>query len=280
MRKKIPKRLFIQIAFFILQNPLLKNFTDGKIYTGQLKTICAPGLNCYSCPAAIASCPVGAFQMFVAGAKRRISFYVAGFLLIIGAAFGRFVCGFVCPFGLLQDLLYRIKTPKRIVKFKYLRYMKYIVLILFVIVLPFAVRSELSGLGAPWFCEYICPSGTIFGALPLLLTNPRFQRLIGYRFFLKASVSAAVVIASAIIYRPFCRVLCPLGAFYSIFNKFSFVRIKYDREKCVSCENCSKACQLKLEPIKQQTDSPECVRCGSCVRSCPAKALKYNIGKD
>jgi polyferredoxin len=267
------KRLLIQITFFLLQNPLLGNFFKGRIYQGELKQICTPGLNCYSCPAAVTSCPLGAMQLFLGGAKHGIGLFITGFLLTTGAVFGRFICGYVCPFGLFQDLLYRIKSPKLKPRFKYARYIKYAVLALFIIILPYMIRCELSGLGSPWFCEYICPAGTIFGAAPLIAANEFLRGLLGWRFVLKASIAVVIIIGSVFVFRIFCRVLCPLGAVYALFNKFALFRIRCDAEKCTSCGDCRKACKIHIDPAKQP-NSPECVRCRECVGSCRTHALK------
>lgn len=266
------KRLVAQFVFFFLQNPFLNNFFSGRIYQGSMKMICSPGLNCYSCPAAAFSCPIGAVQLFLAGAKHSISLYVTGFLLTAGAVFGRFICSVVCPAGLLQDLLYKIKTPKAKLRLKFLRYIKYAVLIIFVIILPLVVTSELSGLGQPWFCKYICPSGTIFGAVPLLAANDFLRQFAGIQFALKAAAASAVIIGSLFISRFFCRVLCPLGAVYSLLNKIAVVRMRCDKEKCGSCGECEKACDIKIIP-HSEPNSPECVKCGNCVNACKNKAL-------
>lgn len=274
MIKKLPKRLLAQFAFFLLQNPLLNRFFTGKIYEGPLKNVCTPGLNCYSCPAAVYSCPIGSLQLFFGGAKQSLSLFVTGFLVSTAALLGRFICGYVCPMGLLQDLIYKIKTPKLLLKMKVLSYVKYIILALFVIVLPLFVRHELTGLGSPWFCKYICPSGTIFGAAPLVSVNGFLRKLTGILFNWKAAVAATLLISSLFINRFFCRVLCPLGAIYALFNRISFFRINFHEEKCVSCDKCSKACHVRLEPVKQP-NAPECVRCGNCVKACPTKALVH-----
>ncbi|MCL2054921.1 MAG: 4Fe-4S binding protein [Oscillospiraceae bacterium] len=236
--------------------------------------LCTPGLNCYSCPAAVTSCPVGAMQLFLAGAKHSVSLFVTGFLVTSGVAFGRLICGFVCPMGLLQDLLYKIKAPKFKARFRYIQYIKYLILALFVMILPFAVRNELSGLGSPWFCKYICPAGTVFGALPLFAANSFLRGFAGVQFAFKLMVASAVLSAAILNYRFFCRVLCPLGAFYSLFNRTAFIKIRFNCEKCVSCGDCSKACHLKIEP-PLELNSPECMRCGNCIRACGSSALSY-----
>ena len=273
---KLFKRINAQILFFLMQNPLLKNFFTGGIYQGNLKMICTPGLNCYSCPAAVTSCPVGAMQNFLAGAQRSISIFITGFLLATGIVFGRFICGYVCPMGLLQDLLYKIKSPKLILRLRYARYIKYAVLILLVFVLPFAVRHELSGLGETWFCKYICPSGTIFGALPLLTANGFLRGFIGVQFYIKTAVASFLVFTQVFVYRFFCRTLCPLGAVYSLFNKVAFIRTHHDRSKCNKCGQCAKVCAVCVNPVTQ-ANSPECVRCGKCKTACSAKALSCCI---
>jgi polyferredoxin len=276
--KILSKRLLVQLSAFLLQNPLLANFFTGKIYQGKTKMFCSPGLNCYSCPAAIASCPVGAMQLFLAGARHSVSYFVSGFLLITGVSFGRFICGYVCPMGLLQDLIFKIKTPKLRLQLKLIRYMKYAILLLFVILLPLLVLNELSGLGSPWFCKYICPSGTIFGELPLLATNGFLRGMLSAQFVLKVAIALVLLLLALPIYRFFCRALCPLGAFYSLFNGISLVKMHYCEEKCLSCGNCREACQIKIDPVKQP-NSPECVRCGTCKNACPTGALKYGVKK-
>ena len=269
-----PKRLLIQLAFFLLQNPLLKNFVTGTIYQGELKRICTPGLNCYSCPAAVVSCPIGAMQLFLAGAGQSVSLFVTGFLLSVGAVFGRIICGYVCPMGLLQDLLYKIKTPKKSLRLRYLRYLKYFVLALFVILLPLVVRHELSGMGSPWFCKYICPSGMIFGALPLIAVNEFLLGMTGALFAFKTAIAVGFVSSSVFVYRFFCRTLCPLGAIYSLLNRFAFIRMRCDKEKCVACGACGEACPLHLKPV-ENPNSPECVCCTKCMGTCPTRALGF-----
>ena len=268
------KRLLAQIIFFFLQNPLLKNYFTGRIYQGRLKMLCTPGLNCYSCPAATFACPIGALQSFFAGARRSVSLYVAGFLLTSGTAFGRFICGYVCPMGLLQDLLYKIKSPKLKPLFLYARYLKYLILLLFVILLPLLVRHELSGLGEPWFCKYICPSGTIFAAGPLLMANGFLRDMAGALLALKISLALGFIASSVFVYRFFCRIFCPLGAIYSLFNRVAFFRMHCDKDACISCGRCADACLLHIEPQKTP-NAAECVRCSSCVGTCPTKALSY-----
>ncbi|MCL1845524.1 MAG: 4Fe-4S binding protein [Defluviitaleaceae bacterium] len=270
------RRLLIQFGFFLLQNPFLHNFISGRIHQGETKSFCTPGLNCYSCPAAAFSCPIGAAQMFFAGARQTLSLFVAGFLLSVGVIFAKFICGFVCPMGLLQDLVYRVPTPKIVTPLRFLKYVKYAVLALFVVVLPFAVRRDATGLGLPWFCAYVCPSGTIFAAVPLLAANDFLRYQIGAQFFLKITIAVVLMILSVFVLRFFCRVLCPLGAIYGMFNRVAVLRMHCDKEKCTACGRCKNACGIRIEPTVHPND-PECFRCGKCVKSCNEKALKIGV---
>ena len=273
---RLKNRLVIQIGFFIAQNPFLGNFFTGGIYQGSLKRFCTPGLNCYSCPAAAFSCPIGATQLFIAGLRHNISLYVTGFLLSVGVVFGKLICGYVCPMGLLQDLLYKIKTRKFLMKLRYLRYIKYVVLAVFVIILPYFIRHGLTLLGRPWFCAYICPSGTIFAAIPLIAANEFLWGFLGLQFVLKVSIALAVIIASVFVLRIFCRVLCPLGAIYGLLNKISIVGIKTQKDKCIGCHKCKSACHIKIDPISEP-NSPECFRCGSCAKACTKNVFSFGI---
>ena len=81
----------------LLTNLHLPNFLRGGLYQGAGKTVCVPGLNCYSCPAASGACPIGAFQAVVGSSKFSFSYYITGFLILLGVLLGRFICGFLCP---------------------------------------------------------------------------------------------------------------------------------------------------------------------------------------
>ena len=98
-------RGWIQAAATLLTNIHIPNLFKGKIYQGKAKTVCVPGLNCYSCPAATGACPIGAFQAVVGSSKFKFSYYITGFFILIGVILGRFICGFLCPFGWFQDCL-------------------------------------------------------------------------------------------------------------------------------------------------------------------------------
>jgi polyferredoxin len=211
--------------------------------------------------------------LFFAGVKFSLTLFVTGFLLTVGAVFGRYICGFVCPFGLFQDLLYKIKSPKLRFTFRRLRYLKYVILGLFVIVLPCIITHELTGLGSPWFCKYICPAGTIFGAAPLLFANEFLRSMLGWQFVLKTAIAVVVTVGSVFVFRLFCRLLCPLGALYALFNKVALVKMRCDKEKCTDCGRCAKVCLVGINPV-ENVNSGECVRCRGCAGSCSSNAKR------
>ncbi len=105
-------RSLIQAAATLLTNIHLPNFFKGGIYQGKGKAVCVPGLNCYSCPAASGACPIGAFQAVVGSSKFAFSYYITGFLILLGVLLGRFICGFLCPFGWFQELLHKNSDQK------------------------------------------------------------------------------------------------------------------------------------------------------------------------
>lgn len=274
-------RLWVQIGFAALTNGYINGFIQSKIYTGPTKALCVPGLNCYSCPGALGACPIGSLQAVIGSRNYQFSFYIVGFLMAVGTLFGRLVCGFLCPFGLVQDLLHKIPVPKlkKLPGEKYLRYLKYIILVVFVLLLPMFLVNII-GQGNPWFCKLICPSGTLLGGIPLVAGNPDLQAAVGWLFSWKVFLLLSILILSMFHYRPFCKFLCPLGAIYGVFNPISLYHLRLDEGKCVDCGICKKTCKMGIDPRKTP-NNPECIRCGDCVRACPTGALAkgFRIGK-
>lgn len=268
------KRKLIQIAAFGFTNARIGGLASGKIYTGPWKNFCAPGLNCYSCPAATFACPIGAMQAVAGDRKYSISFYVLGFILALGVLFGRMICGFLCPFGLLQELLRKIPLPKLKLP-AWMRYIKYAVLLIFVILLPI-VNVDYTGTGKPAFCEFICPAGTLEGGLPLLATHPELRSALGALFWNKLVILILVLISCCTIYRCFCKVLCPLGAIYGLLNKISLYQLKIDKHQCIHCGRCADICEMDVDPVNN-CRSAECIRCGKCAAACPKDAIKLGF---
>lgn len=268
-------RTIVQIVFTALTNGYAAGFAQGTIYKGTGKLVCVPGLNCYSCPGALGSCPIGALQASLTSRTNKFPAYVLGFLLLFGALFGRLVCGWLCPFGLVQDLLHKIPFPKKLRRLpgdRVLKWLKYFILVGFVIVLPLTIL-DIVGQGQPWFCEYICPSGTLFAGIPLIASNPPLRAALGWLFTWKAAILVVLLVLSVIVYRPFCRYLCPLGAIYGLFNPIALYRFHIDKDKCTKCGACQHACKLDI-PVWQKPNSTECIRCGDCRRACPHGAIR------
>ncbi len=275
-RKQSIVRKAVQAGFGILTNGYFKGFLTASIYKGPLKRFCVPGMNCYSCPGAFGACPIGAMQSIFDSRKKKFAFYVVGYLAAIGLLVGRFICGWLCLFGLIQELLYKIPTPKIQVPEKLdkiLRYFKYAFLVFFVFILPFFYRTKY-GAGEPFFCKYICPVGTLEGGIPLVLLNTGFRSAIGALFKWKFALLLLCILASIFIYRPFCKYVCPLGAFYGLFQKISLLRLSIDEDACINCGACKDVCKMDVNPVIAP-NSVECIRCGECVSACPKNALKF-----
>ena len=268
-------RHLIQAVSALLMNGNLKGFLQGKIWQGKSKQVCVPGLNCYSCPGALGACPIGSLQAVLNGRQKNLSFYVTGLLILFGTIFGRLICGFLCPFGFLQELLYKIpvrkwKIPKKIDD--RLRYLKYVILVVFVLLLP-AFLHGTYGIGDPWFCKYICPAGTLEGGIPLVSVNSGLRSMVGVLFSWKILILILVLVASMHIYRPFCKYMCPLGAIYGLFNRFSIYQMQVEKDTCTHCGICEKTCLMQVN-VTENINSPECIRCGACKNACPVHAIK------
>ena len=270
-------RGLLQAGAALLTNLHLPNFLKGGIYQGKGKAVCVPGLNCYSCPAASGACPIGSFQAVVGSSKFSFSYYITGFLILLGVLLGRFICGFLCPFGWFQELLHKIPTKKiSTKKLKPLTYIKYAVLLFMVVLMPMLITNDV-GMGDPFFCKYLCPQGVLEGAIPLAAVNSGIRAALGTLFSWKLGILITVIVLSVLFYRPFCKWLCPLGAFYALLNKVSLFGMKVDKHKCVSCGKCAKACKMDVD-VTKAPDHTECIRCGMCVRACPTKAVSFRYG--
>ena len=270
-------RGWIQAGATLLTNLHLPNFLKGGLYQGAGKAVCVPGLNCYSCPAASGACPIGAFQAVVGSSKFRFSYYITGFLILLGVLLGRVICGFLCPFGWFQELLHKIPTKKLSTKkLKPLTYLKYVVLLVMVVLLPMLLTNQL-GMGDPFFCKYLCPQGVLEGAIPLSLASAGIRSALGSLFTWKLSILIAVIVLSVVFYRPFCKWLCPLGAFYSLFNSVSLLDMRVNKDRCISCGKCARVCGMDVD-ITKTPNHTECIRCGVCIKACPTDAIRYRCG--
>ncbi len=267
------KRKIIQLYAALLFNANIKGFINGQIYKGPLKMICTPGLNCYSCPGASGACPLGSLQNALGNSQKRTPYYVIGILLLWGVMLGRMICGWLCPFGLIQELLHKIKTPKlkKSKATRVLSYVKYTILVFFVILVP--ILYGIRNVPLPAFCKYICPAGTLEGAVGLLSNEINHSKLsmLGPLFTWKFFLMVAFILGSVFVFRFFCRFFCPLGAIYGLFNRFSVFGIKLDTSKCTNCGLCTAKCQMDIKHV----GDAECISCGECVEVCPTNAIRW-----
>lgn len=271
------KRRIIQLYAALLYNANIKGFISGDIFTGSTKNTCVPGLNCYSCPGAVGACPLGSLQNALAGANKTVPYYILGILALYGLIFGRTICGFLCPVGLAQELLYKIKTPKvKKNRITYVfTYLKVVIFAIFIVALPIAFG--LLGYTNPGFCKYFCPAGTFGGGYMLLLNpnNEGFFAMLGNLFSWKSLLLVIIVILSIFFYRFFCRFMCPLGLIYGIFNKFSFIGVQVVKDKCTNCGLCVNACKMDIRKVGDH----ECINCGECINVCPEQAIIWKGSK-
>ena len=263
------KRRIIQLYSALLHNAYIKGFITGDMYLGNTKKMCVPGLNCYSCPGAIGACPLGSLQNAMIESSVRTPSYVLGILALFALMLGRTICGWLCPVGLGQDLLYKIKTPK-IKKSKATRalsYLKYFILVALVVIVPLMFT-------VPGFCEFICPAGTMAGILSFP-NNPDWLADLGPFFTWKFMLLIIIVVLSIFCYRTFCRFLCPLGALYGFFNKIALLGVRLDKTKCTDCGLCQGVCPMDIKTVGDH----ECIQCGKCISVCPTKAISWKGSK-
>ncbi len=252
--KIIPHRLWVQSAFLLLWlDPL----------SLRLHNICSPVFHCYACPLATFACPIGVIAQF--GALQMFPFIAVGLLITIAAVFGSLICGWLCPFGWLQDLAAKVPTPR----FKlpsWTGHFRYLILIATVLLIPYFF-----GESHPLFICRICPAGALEKALPDIITQAVAGETIVWPNAVKLTILTVFIVAIFITIRPWCRILCPIGAIFGLFNKFSIFAMRLDDEKCTDCGRCRTICSYGRQPDKDPNDSA-CIRCLECTK-CAPKAL-------
>jgi len=254
-------RMMIQTASTVLSNGYVGAFVTKAVNSNPLKGVCVPYLNCYACPSALFSCPIGTMQHFMA--IREIPYLLIAMLGAVGITVGRMACGWACPFGFLQDLIYKIKSRKFLLPW-YLKYFKYGFLAIFVLFLPYVT-------GDTWFSK-ICPMGTLTAGIPWMAWNPDnpatglpvLPSAPGLQFAAELLVLAGFLVWFVYSRRPFCKAVCPLGAILALFNRFSLVRLEVS-ENCDGCNFCKEECPMDLR-VPLEINSPECIRCLDCTR--------------
>lgn len=264
------KRRLIQLYTALLYNANLKGYIDGQLFNGATKKLCLPGFNCYSCPGAIGACPLGSLQNALTQGNHKWTAYVYGILALFGISLGRMICGFFCPVGLCQELLYKVPTPK--VKKSWLTrifsYFKHVILVMMVVILPI---MYIGGTPVPSFCKYICPTGVFEGAFGLLPNNPEYFDALQIIFTWKFGLLLAFIVLSMVLFRFFCRFICPLGALYGFFCKVALLGVKVDKKKCTDCGLCLAVCKMDTKYVGDH----ECIQCGECISVCPTKAITW-----
>ncbi len=288
-------RTISQILGTILPNAYFKAWGGNpQIYQGKLKAFVAPILNCYACPSACVSCPAGSVQHFIA--LKAIPFYALGMIGAFGIMLGKATCGWICPFGFLQDLEFKlgrkIKLP-HIKLPKWISYGRYIFLIGLVIIGPLLTivpmiddetgevivyenpetgkMEELFEPGLTTYCKF-CPQGALQGGIPQVLLHPELKELLGRLFTTKMIFLGIFLLAFLMMKRPFCRGFCPVGAFLGLFNKVSLLQFSVDSSKCTKCRLCTYSCPVEHD-IYKSPNSPDCNRCGACIDACKFGAI-------
>ncbi len=257
------KRRIIQLISLISLNSYFKGFINRINYGGSLKKICIPVINCWSCPSALTGCPIGAIEVYVKSGQ--IPYVPILYILVPGALLGRFFCGFICPAGFLQELLFRFKTKK----FKINRNLSY--LPVFSLIFSVIIFSYLSS--QAWFSRYLCPIGTIQASIPWVILDEGIRNNIGGVFIYKIFFLIFLILMCIFVFRFFCRVLCPLGFVLGVFNKVAFLKIRYFGENCDRCTNCKDICPVELK-IPEEVNNFQCIRCMNCVNICKKGCFK------
>jgi polyferredoxin len=251
------KRRLLQFLVAFGQNGYYLGFANSAIYQGSLKEYCTPTLNCYACPGALFACPIGTLQHFVI-VGQAVPAYVMGYLAAIGAVVGRMCCGWMCPFGFVQDLLYKVRTIKVTIP-KALTYFKYVVLAGLVFTITYIFQE-------PWFSK-LCPDGILIAGIPFSFLDENIRSMLVKFFWIKLGLLSLVIAWSATAKRPFCRVFCALGTIFSFFNSFSLYQMRVDHSCCTRCDRCRENCPMDIS-IWQNERSVDCIRCLECT-ACP-----------
>lgn len=259
IHKLIPYRLWVQLTFVLVWLTPLRWFK-----------VCAPVFHCYACPLATFGCPIGVLAQF--SALHVIPFVTIGILVIVGAMMGTMVCGWMCPFGLLQDLAAKVPWRKFVLP-AWTGYGRYAVLIVTVLAIPYFFGEH----HALFICR-VCPAGALEAAVPTMVQQAAAGEPVVWPNAIKLVILAVFLAAIFLVKRPWCRVLCPLGGLFSLFNRFSMVYLDCDGEACTDCKRCHKLCDVNCQP-EQNANDKRCIRCFDCT-ACGPKALKVKSPLD
>jgi polyferredoxin len=252
VKKLLPHRLWVQTAFLLVWlDPLAL----------RMHTLCGPVFHCYACPLALLGCPIGVIAQF--SALHMVPYFAIGLLITVGIFIGAIVCGWMCPFGLLQDLAAKIPTPRLKIP-RWMGHFRYVVLVGAVIAVPYFF-----GEGHPLFICRICPAGGLEKALPDVVSAAVAGETIVWPNAIKITVIVVFIGAIFVTIRPWCRILCPLGAIFGFFNRFSLFTLDLKEHKCTKCSRCRTLCTYGIHPDKTP-NADNCLRCLECTRCGPA----------
>ena len=213
-------------------------------------------------------------------------------LIALTLVFGRIYCSVICPLGVFQDLLARLRRKKN--KYSYskeVKWLRYPVLAVFVL-------AGVAGIGSLF--QLLAPYSA-YGRIATMIFQPIWklgnnllammaERMDSYAFYtidtwmrsLPVLIIAAVTLVVLVVLawrggRTYCNTICPVGTILSFFARFSWLKIRFDEEKCKNCSLCSKNCKAACIDFKTHTvDYSRCVACGNCIDSCKFDALKYS----
>ena len=213
-------------------------------------------------------------------------------LIALTLVFGRIYCSVICPLGVFQDILARLRRKKN--KYSYskeVRWLRYPVLVVFVI-------AVVAGIGSVF--QLLAPYSS-YGRIATMIFQPIWklgnnllaniaERVDSYAFYttdvwmksMPVLIIALVTLVVLIVLawrggRTYCNTICPVGTILSFFARFSFLKIHFDEDKCKNCSLCSKNCKAACIDFKTHTvDYSRCVVCGNCIESCKFGALRYD----
>jgi len=223
-----------------------------------------------------------------------------GLTILISIVFGRAACGWLCPFGFIQDLLralpvkkVRVSHPtnKGLAEIKYYALLFTIVIVsLFALAKIYNIRDLLRVLGDFGKAPYttLSPSSTLFGLIPVMIVERRFIELgdhvweiftLNRLFWFRIGILAFAIIISIYVPRAWCRWFCPIGAFQAIFSKYSLLGIGRKPAKCLGekCRICERACPMNIRILDepwQKIRNRECINCLLCKAACPEGAIR------
>ncbi len=267
---KIKKRILSQFSFLIGANLGAFGLETG---------LCYPFFYCNACPAADAACPIRAIEISLFKGNFDLKLLLYPFLILgfVGVLFGRGVCAWACPIGFLQRGTGRVARKCRKYPFikkcgdhkiePYLRYLKYIGVIVLAVITPYFIGFMFTD---------ICPVGILTGTIPILILNPG-QFVPSFYFYPAIFIFVLFLILIFIVERGWCKYFCPVGAILAPFNKISLSRVEVDKDKCTHCDKCSKKCPMGID-VPNMHRSPECILCGKCVDICPKNGITLKKG--